>query len=209
MESAAVERFLTDIGFAGSGDEATRSLLVPFFDIAETGRYALAPSSVLEYARIAEAVSRAGGVPVDAITALSCDNLLRVPTGSRRRVAHDHGVVLRDGLWLRIWAVAGSSFDAAVGGWEGHRDLSAAFHASLGQALRTAFFRRIEPALGYDLCLHGWNTVEEGLTYWLGFSRTGDIANAARLSPLIGFLPYAVPLSAKAGFPGTWTVLVG
>jgi hypothetical protein len=209
MEPAAVERFLTDAGFAGGGDEATRSLLVPFFDIAETGRYALAPSSALEQARIAEAVSRAGGVPVDAVTTLSCDDLSRAPWGSRRRIAREHGAVLRDGLWLRIWAVAGPPFDVTVGGWEGHRDLSAAFHAGLGQALRTAFFRRIEPALGYDLCLHGWNTVEEGLTYWLGFSRAGDIANAARLAPLVGLLPYAVPLSAKAGFPGAWTVLVG
>lgn len=209
MEPAAVERFLTDAGFAEGGDEATRSLLVPYFDIAETERYALAPSSALEHSRVAEAVSRAGGVPVDAITTLSCDDLLRAPTGARRRVAHEHGAVLRDGLWLRIWAVAGPSFSAAVGGWEGHNDLSTAFHAGLGQSLRTAFFRRIEPALGHDLCLHGWNTVEEGLTYWLGFVRAGDAANAARLAPLVGLLPYAVPLSAKAGFPGAWTVLVG
>lgn len=208
MEPAAVERFLTDAGFAGGGDEATRSLLVPFFDIAETGRYALAPSSALEHSRVAEAVSRAGGVPVDAMTTLSCDDLLRAPTGSRRRVVTEHGAVLRDGLWLRIWAVARPSFDAAVGGWEGHSDLSAAFHAGLGQSLRTAFFRRIESALGYDLCLHGWNTVEEGLTYWLGFVRAGDSANAARLAPLVGLLPYAAPLCARVGNPGNWVVLV-
>lgn len=209
MEPAAVERFLTGAGFAEGGDEATRSLLVPFFDIAETGNYSLAPTSALERSRVIEAVSRAGGVPVDAVTTLSLDELMRQPQGSRRRVAAEHGAVLRDGLWLRIWAVFGSSFEEAVGGWDGHRDLSAAFHDDLGAALRTAFFRRMEPAMGRDLCLHGWNTVEEGLTYWLGFVRAEDVANAARLAPLVALLPYAVPFCGRPGAPGNWVVLVG
>jgi hypothetical protein len=127
--------------------------------------------------------------------------------GTRAAALRAVGANMRQGVWLSLIFAQSREARAALGD-ERYLAFSAAFGSVLGWRLRRAFDATFLRALGDDLALHAWNTVERTLECHVGLVLADDPAGAAALAPLVELLPDAVPLCPATDDPRTWLVLV-
>ncbi|HTM67938.1 MAG TPA: hypothetical protein VL426_01435 [Candidatus Binatia bacterium] len=214
-DRAVLERFLRECGRESLVATVTERL-EPFFLKAETGAYALAPSSEVAEVRAAGIIAAAIGSPVAAVETLSVSAMLSGMTrGERARHLTASGVTIKDGLWLRLMR---EHADASGGVAQA---LYPPFHRALGSGLRAAFERSLRPAigglswmgmttsLGDVLTLGAWNGLEEAILYWAASVIMDDASRAERLASLLELMASAVPLCESDGRPGTWLMLSG
>lgn len=194
----------------GMGEPEAAAMLgrfAPFFSAADGGCYPLSPAPSIDPDVVAAAIGAAVGRPVTTLCPVSVAALLALPgRGSRATALRAAGANLRHGVWLSLLFGRSDALTATLG-MQRRLALAHAFGEAVGWRLRAAFDTTVSRALGEDLTLHAWNSLEETLVYHLGFALAGDAAGADLL-PLVATLPHAVPLCPAPGNSGTWLVLV-
>lgn len=203
---AVLSSFLLREGMDGASVDGLLARLEPFFGIADRGEYQPSFPDGGGPAAMA-AIGRAVAPPVIGIRVIRLSMLRSMPTyGMRARLLGTHGANLRHGIWIDVWKRDADALRAALGD-ERKAELWRACAAALFVRLRTAFDASLVSAVGYDLALHAWNTVEESVFYHLGLTLAGETGRAARLGPLLAILPSAIPLCRARDDAGTWLVL--
>lgn len=202
---AVLSSFLLREGMDGTSVDGLLARLEPIFVIADRGEYRPALPDGAAPAVLAAIASAAP--PVLGMRVVRLSALRAVPThGGRSRLLGSLGADLRHGIWIEVWRRDADTLRSVLGD-ERKAALWDACSAALFIRLRAAFDAALVPAVGYDLALHAWNSVEESVFYHLGLALSGEADRAARLAPLLAVLPSAVPLCRVRGDAGTWLVL--
>lgn len=199
--------FLSREGVEDAAAAAALERLEPFFAAADDGRYPFAPEATTDPAAIAAAIAAATGRAVTSVRAVSLDALGVMPgRGARAAALRATGANLRHGVWLALLYGRSRALSVALGD-DRRRALGDALGASFGWRLRAAFDATTVRAIGEDLALHAWNSVEETLAVHVGCLISGDIVGVAETAPLVALLPAAVPLCPAADDSRAWLVL--
>lgn len=205
---AQFARFLAREGVGEPEAAVMLERLEPFFSAADDGAYPLSDAASIDSSGVAAAIASAVGRPVSTLRPASVAALAALPgRGFRADALRAAGANLRYGVWLALMFRRSDALRASLGD-ERRRALADAVGNAFGWRLRATFDATVLRALGDDLALHAWNSVEETVTCHLGLALAGDAAGAAALAPLVAVLPAAVPLCPASDDPQAWIVLV-